>query len=430
MSASQGRNRSIAVVWLVIFLDLLGFGIVIPSLAYYVAAYPIPGAAIEAGALLGITDPSAIFVGMLQTAYSGLQLFAAPAWGRLSDRIGRKPVLLVSVAGFSAAWLAFAWAPTVLWLVATRALAGLFGANISTAQAYMADAFPPDKRAKGMGLIGMAFGLGFVLGPLAGALLASDTAVGLFTADAEQFDTYRRVLPAVVAAGLSAAAFITGVVFLKEARSPGATTPAPASPTVTGLRGRVARLLLVYFTMIFGFAGIETMFSQFNLQVLGVQQQTNSLVFAVVGITMAVVQGGLIGKVTRRFGSHAVLRFGLVGLGGFMFLYGAQGQLQVGLWGLIFISAGMAACLSLANPSVLALVSEASHADRQGAAMGVTSSAATLGRALGPLLAGVLFARLGPDWPFTVGAMLIWLSLLSLPRRVPVRLQGPDQAVD
>lgn len=414
MTESASR-KSIGVVWAVIFLDLLGFGIVIPSLAYYVAAYPVPELAVDIGARLGITDPSAIFVGMLQTAYSGMQLFAAPLWGRLSDKVGRKPVLLVSVGGFALAWLAFAWAPSVWWLVATRALAGAFGANISTAQAYMADAFPPQKRAKGMGLIGMAFGLGFVLGPMIGAVLSSDSVVAYFAPGPEAFDAYRRVLPAVVAAGLSGLAFVTGLVFITEVRRPKSNP----SQTTGKVRGTIARLLVVYFVMIFGFAGIETMFSQFNLLVLGVQQQTNSLVFASVGLTMAVVQGGLIGRVTRRFGSRAVLRFGLFFLGGFMLLYGLQGGLQGGVPLLIFISVGLAASLSLSNPSVLAMVSEVSDAGSQGAAMGVTASAATLGRALGPLVAGLLFARLGPSWPFLVGAGLIWLSLLALPRRAP-----------
>ncbi len=406
-------RKSIAVVWAVIFLDLLGFGIVIPSLAYYVSAYPVPELALNLGQSFGITDPSAIFVGMLQTAYSGMQLFAAPLWGRLSDKVGRKPVLLVSVGGFAIAWLAFAWAPNVWWLVATRGLAGAFGANISTAQAYMADAFPPEKRAKGMGLIGMAFGLGFVLGPMIGALLSSDSVVAYFAPGPEAFDAYRRVLPAVAASGLSAVAFITGLIFVTEVQRP----RVEAQRSSSHVRGRIARLLVVYFVMILGFAGIETMFSQFNLLVLGVKQQTNSMVFASVGLTMAVVQGGLIGRVTRRFGSRAVLRFGLLFLGGFMLLYGLQEGLHGGVPLLIFISVGLAGSLSLSNPSVLAMVSEASDAGRQGAAMGITASAATLGRALGPLLAGVLFARLGPSWPFVVGAGLIWLSLLVLPTR-------------
>lgn len=411
------RRRSLAVVWLVIFLDLLGFGIVIPSLAYYVAAYPVPGFARAAGGWLGVDDPSAIFVGMLQTAYSGVQFFAAPLWGRISDRVGRKPVLLVSVGGFSLAWLTFAWAPSLLWLVAARALAGLFGANVSTAQAYMADAFPPDKRAKGMGLVGMAFGFGFVFGPLLGALLATDAAVSLF-AEPEAFDTYRRVLPALTAAGLSGCAFVTGLLFLKEARTP--RSAAGARPSPRAARGRFARLLLVYFAVITGFAGIETMFGQFNLQVLGVEQEDNALVFAAIGITMAVVQGGFIGRLSRRFGSPVVLRAGLALLGACMLLYGWQDRLlEPAYSNLVLVSIGLAASLSLTNPSVLALVSEAATDGRQGAAMGLTASAATLGRTVGPLLAGVLFARLGPAWPFTVGAALVWGGLFVLPPRRP-----------
>lgn len=416
MTEASERRAGIAIVWLVIFLDFLGFGIVIPSLAYYVAAYPIPGFARAAGAAIGLDDPSAIFVGLLQTAYSGLQFFAAPVWGRLSDRVGRKPVLLVSVVGFSLAWVAFAWAPTVLWLLAARALAGLFGANISTAQAYMADAFPPERRAKGMGLIGMAFGFGFVLGPLAGAALATDAVVATFAPGPEAFDTYRRVLPALAAAGLSALAFFTGLVFLREVRAPRQSAPEGPKPRI--LQGPFARYLLVYVAVLTGFAGIETMFGQFNLQVLGVPQRDNSLIFAAIGITMAVVQGGLIGRLAKRFGSRAVLRVGLGLLGGLMLVYGWQDHLLDGAYStLVLISMGLAVGISLTNPSVLALVSESADDARQGAAMGLTSSAATLGRTVGPLIAGVLFARLGPAWPFTVGGLLVWASLLVLPRR-------------
>jgi len=417
MDDPKRRKRAIAVVWLVIFIDFLGFGIVIPSLAYYVAAYPVPDFARAAGAALGVDDPSAIFVGMLQTAYSGLQFFAAPMWGRVSDRVGRKPVLLVSVAGFSMAWLAFAWAPTVLWLVAARGLAGLFGANVSTAQAYMADAFPPERRAKGMGLIGMAFGFGFVLGPLLGALLASDLVVSRVAPSPEAFDTYRRVLPALCAAGLSATAFVTGLFFLVEAREPTGARAGPRPEAHVG-HGRFARYLLVYFVVISGFAGIETMFGQFNLQVLGVPQRDNSLLFAAIGVTMAVVQGGLMGRLSRRFGSPNVLRVGLVVLGALMLTYGWQDRLLDGSYStLLLISIGLSLGISLTNPSVLALVSEAASDDRQGAAMGLTASAATFGRTVGPLLAGVLFARLGPAWPFTVGGLLVWGSLLALPPR-------------
>ena len=223
-------KKGVFVVFAVIFVDILGFGIVIPNLAYYVAAYPMPDAALAAFGTFGMADPSAVFVGLLQTAYSGLQLVAAPLWGRLSDRVGRKPVLLVSLAGFSAAWVVFAFAPSLGILVAARALAGAFGANVSTAQAYVADVYPAGERAKGMGLVGMAFGLGFVLGPVIGAALASDLVIGLFHGAPDEL---RRTVPALAAAGLSATATVMGVLFLRESHPRGsspAAAPAAVSP--------------------------------------------------------------------------------------------------------------------------------------------------------------------------------------------------------
>ncbi|MCA9555119.1 MAG: MFS transporter [Myxococcales bacterium] len=414
-------RKSVGVVFAVIFVDILGFGIVIPNLAYYVAAYPMPEAVQGWFHIFGVKDPSAVFVGLLQTAYSGLQLVAAPLWGRLSDRIGRKPVLLFSLGGFSVAWAIFAFAPTLGILVAARSLAGAFGANVSTAQAYMADVFPAGERAKGMGLVGMAFGLGFVLGPVIGALLASDVVIGLFDGPP---DVLRRTVPALAAAGLSATATVLGLVFLKESHPRGsapAAAMAPRRPLGERLRaalhGAYGRYLFAYFAVIMGFSGLETMFSQFNLQVLGLTQQSNTLVFAVVGLTLAVVQGGLIGRLTARYGSPGILRVGMVILALFTAAYGWQGYLPSGgLALLILIIIGSATGMSLTNPSVLGLISNLADPSKQGATMGITASAATLGRTLGPLVAGLLYARMGPPWPFTVGAALAVVALMLLPR--------------
>jgi DHA1 family tetracycline resistance protein-like MFS transporter len=419
MSPPASR-KSVGVVFAVIFVDILGFGIVIPNLAYYVAAYPVPGVVQGWFQFFGMADPSAVFVGMLQTAYSGLQLVAAPLWGRLSDRVGRKPVLLVSLGGFSLAWAVFAFAPNLAVLVAARAIAGAFGANISTAQAYMADVFPAGERAKGMGLVGMAFGLGFVLGPVIGALLASDVVIGLFSGAPDEL---RRTVPALAAAGLSATATVLGVLFLKESHPRGQAAVAPAAPPASlatraraALHGAFGRYLFAYFAVIMGFSGLETMFSQFNLQVLKLPQQTNTLVFAVVGVTMAVVQGGLIGRLTARFGSPKILRVGMLLLALFTAAYGWQGDLPMHGMGLVvLITIGTATGMSLTNPSVLGLISNLADPARQGATMGITASAATLGRTLGPLVAGVLYARLGPEWPFSVGAALAVVALMLLP---------------
>ena len=191
----------------------------------------------------------------------------------------------------------------------------------------------------------------------------------------------------------------------------------PGDARTPELRYAYGRYLFAYFAVIMGFSGLETMFSQFNLQVLGLNQQSNTLVFAVVGLTLAVVQGGLIGRLTARYGSPGILRVGMVILALFTAAYGWQGYLPSGgLALLILIIIGSATGMSLTNPSVLGLISNLADPSKQGATMGITASAATLGRTLGPLVAGLLYARMGPPWPFTVGAALAVVALMLLPR--------------
>lgn len=429
-------RRGVGVVWAVIFVDLLGFGIVLPSLAYYVHMFPVPAVAAELGARLGVEDVGAVFVGLIQTAYSLLQLVCAPLWGRLSDRIGRKPVLTATMAGFAIAWTLFAFAPSLAWLLAARALAGAFGANVSTAQAYIADVYPPEQRARGMGLIGMAFGLGFVFGPAIGALLASDVVVTrLF--DAGSLDRGRLMLPALFSAGFSLVAF--GIALLRLPES----LPPSMRSTSRGGRSELAELVLavkqpgigpmlfVYFIIVAGFANMETMFSQFNLDVLALPQSANGLVFTLIGLTMAVVQGLLVGRLTARFGSARVLGVGLASLALAMTLFGFQVRLNPGLpplaW-LCLTAALVSSTFSACNPSVLALIASLARQRAIGGTMGFTSSSATLGRIIGPLAGGVIYGAVGPEWPFQLGAALIALALLVFVGLAPYRAAPPAAA--
>src|ERR671924_170907 len=152
---SSEQRRGVFVVWLIIFIDLMGFGIVLPSLPYFVRIFEVPEWADAVARAVGLErSRGGVLVGMILTAYSLCQFIFAPIWGRLSDKVGRRPILALSTSGFAATWVMFAFAPGFTWLLISRALAGVCAANISTAQAYMADVFPPERRAKGMGLIG------------------------------------------------------------------------------------------------------------------------------------------------------------------------------------------------------------------------------------------------------------------------------------
>ncbi len=412
-------------VWTVIFLDLLGFGIVIPSLAYFVKLFPVPEVAMALGAKLGIADPAALFVGAIQTSYSLFQFVCAPLWGGLSDRIGRKPVLVMTMLGFTGAWLLFAFAPSLWFLMISRALSGAFGANVATAQAYIGDVYPPDQRAKGMGLIGMAFGLGFVFGPALGALLSSDLLLSQWFSGAE-LERGRILVPGLFAAGASFLAFGVGLLLMPESLPPSLRNSkrGPQDNRILALlkglrRPKLGALLLVYFSVVFGFASLESMFSQFNLDRLKLPQSANGWVFTAIGVVLAVVQGGLIGPLTRRFGSRSVLSFGLLGLALLLGGFGFHTQLNPGfgvLTWLVIWSMANSACFSLCNPSVLGLVSELTDPSTRGETMGLTASAATLGRILGPLLAGAIYVRAGPQWPFVAGGVSVAAAWVLLRR--------------
>jgi MFS family permease len=420
-------RKSVFIVWLVIFLDLLGFGIVLPSLAYFVHVYTVPEIAARAGAYLGMRDVAAVFVGLIQASYSVCQLVFAPLWGRLSDRVGRRPVLSASMGGFTIAWICFAFAPSMGWLLVARLLAGAFGANISTAQAYMADTFPAEERAKGMGLIGMAFGLGFVFGPAFGALLASDTIISIFVdRSSGAFERAHVLVPALFAASFSALAFLLAVFGLKESLVDGSRAQKTASwgreliEPFRALRDKsMGAMLIVYFMITTGFANIETMFSQYNYDVLKLPQSTNGLVFTAIGLTLAVVQGGMIGRLTARFGSAKMLSVGLIGLSTTMVAFGFQRALNPGLpttaW-LLLNSISIGVFNSFSNPSVLAIVSTLAKNTTQGGTMGLTASSGTLGRIVGPMIGGVIYASFGPEWPFAVGAAMIVVALCLFQR--------------
>ncbi|GIK51550.1 MAG: tetracycline resistance MFS efflux pump [Planctomycetota bacterium] len=415
-------RRGVFVVWFVIFLDLLGFGIILPSLAYYVGIFHVPGWATEFSAGFGVTDPQAVFVGLIQTVFSLCQFVFAPLWGRLSDRVGRKPVLMASMAGFALAWLMFAFAPSLIFLLLARALAGVFAANLSTAQAYMADVFPPERRAKGMGLIGMAFGMGFVLGPAIGAVLVSGPVLGLFFEPGTPgYARGHLLVPALFAAALSLAAL--GLAALKLSES----LPVEARANPRQRKGQVAELLealrkpaigpmlVVYFVATAGFANLEAMFSQFNKDHLGLPQSTNMWVFTCIGVTIALVQGGLIGRLTKALGSPRLLLLGQLGLALAMIWFGFQMEWSLGINAtllVILVSVLIGAFSAVSNPSLLTIISTHASRSTQGGTMGFTASSATLGRIVGPLMGGVIYAKWGPQWPFVAGAALIFLGTL------------------
>jgi DHA1 family tetracycline resistance protein-like MFS transporter len=374
-------------LFLIVFIDLVGFGLVIPLLPFY---------AVRFGA-------SPQQVTLLLAIYSLMQLFTAPLWGRLSDRVGRRPVLIVSMAAsvFAYLWIGSA---TALWmLLAARALAGACAGNIAAAQAYIADITKPEERAKGMGLIGAAFGLGFIIGPALGGLLAGNDPA---TADIET--------PAWVAAGLSLVA-LCGVVLLLPESLPADRrgVRGPRRSRLSAIwdvlrRPVLSRLILIFFLVILAFAGMESTFALWAIEQFGWGPRQVGYVFAYVGVLSATLQGGLIGPLTRRFGEERLLLYGLALIGiGLMVVTVARSVAVLAL----AVSA-LALGMGLTQPSLNSLISRRAGREEQGEVLGVSQSVGSLSRVLGPAAAGFFFAGFGRNASFFWGAALVGGALL------------------
>lgn len=375
-----------AVLFLIVFIDLVGFGLVIPLLPFYAERF----------------GASPLQMTLLFAVYSLMSMLAAPVWGRLSDRVGRRPVLMASMA---AAALAYLWLglATRLWMVfAARAFAGICAGNIAAAQAYIADVTPPEKRARGMGMIGAAFGLGFIIGPVIGGLVAGND---LKTADL--------ATPGLIAAGLSAAALLGVLFLLRESLS--------ASGRGRDTRGRLAalsaalrqptltRLLAVFFLVILAFSGMETTFAWWAIDQFGWGPRPIGFVFFYVGLLSAAMQGGLIGPLTKRFGEERLMLCGLVLIALGLLVLPFAREIPLLIVALTLLALGMGAM----QPSLNSLISRRAAPERQGEVMGVAQSVAALSRVLGPIVAGALFSGLGRSSPFLWGALLVALALLT-----------------
>ncbi len=408
MSSPQPTAKKVLpIVFLTILLDLLGFGLVIPIAPFYAQHF---GASPTVITLLGAT-------------YSLMQLIFMPMWGRLSDRIGRRPVILMSVAVSCVGYLWFGLATQLWMLFAARLLAGFGNANIGAAQAVIADTTAPSERARGMGMIGAAFGIGFVLGPVFGGILGKiDLA-----------------LPSYVAAGLGLVNLILAFIRLPETRDPEHIERRKALPPgALGMllkKPSVVRLLLVTFTVTTGFALMEQI-SGLYIQSIWAPVPPNSTaeqidllhkhaavlstsVLAAVGLTMVIVQGGLIGRLVKRFGEGALLRFGTATV-----TIGLLGMVAVGTigWypGMFIASVVLAAGSALNTPSATSLLSQHAQAEQQGGLLGVGQSMAAAGRVLGPFVAGGLF-ELNRPLPLMVGAVLTAIAfVLALGVGAPV----------
>ena len=378
-------SKQLGVVFAVVFIDLLGFGIVLPLLPTYATVFHVSPAAI----------------GFLVTSFSLLQLVAVPLWGGVSDRFGRRPVLIVGLVGSTASYVLFAVAHSYWTLLVSRIVAGAMGATIGVAQAYIADVTPPERRAHAMGVLGAAFAMGFILGPALGGVLSAHS--------------YSSA--GVVAAALCAANAVGALLWLPETPRHG------AGRSERGPLGALTAPLAASFLLTASFAVIHVTLPLFGRDVWHDSTRQMGMLFAYMGIVSAIVQGGVVGRLAPRVGERRLAAAGALLLAvGLALVPEATARLPFYL-ALGVLSAGSA----LATPSVYAAVSRGASAAQQGAALGITQTASTLGRIVGPTLAGFLIGASGLRAPFWAGAVLgllgmaAALALARAPRAEPTR---------
>jgi DHA1 family tetracycline resistance protein-like MFS transporter len=417
-------RKALFTIFLIVFIDLVGFGIMLPNQQYY-------------GELFGIEN--VFFLTLIGPAYSFFQFLFAPILGKWSDRIGRRPALIISQIGtligyfilYAAHFQIAAHAQFAIFLLYfSRVLDGITGGNISIASAYIADIMPPEKRAKGMGLIGAALGLGFMFGPFIGGTVGKH--FGL------------EYVP-IAAAAFSFAALLSTIFFLPESLPIERRVQARVEPYASifhavidrlfGIRHALARptigaLIAMSFVNGFAFAGMEQTFSLLIQErgKLSAKEASGAAgyIFGTIGVIIIVVQGGLIGRLTKRLGESALVLIGpiLIAIG--LALVGSSGSLFLGVWAQIILgSCCMALGSSLFNPSIQSLISRHAAGHEQGEVLGAAQGMSSLARAIGPLLAGFLFWYFSSGVPYYVSAsicLLVALWAVSMRHRlVPPR---------
>lgn len=387
------RKASLGTIFLTVFLDLLGFGLVVPFLPGVARAY-------------GATDSMATLLG---TVYSLMQFLLIPVWGRLSDRVGRRPVLLWSIAASAMGMVILGFATNLTLIFLARIWSGAATANIAVAQAYIADVTEPENRARGMGIIGVAFGLGFVFGPFIGGELGTTAVFGRPGA-----------LAAFAAAGLSTVNLLLALKYLPESlpaelrgkhlRSASPFNLARFRKTVS--YSGVAIALVVNFTVIFGFAGMEQTFRLFTEDAFQMTVAQTGRVLGFVGILAVLVQGGAIRPLTRLFGEAKLIRAGVFIQACAFALLGMSPTLGTSAKVALFAASGLIAVGSgLTTPSVSSYISRRSDAASQGTVLGVMQSIGALARVFGPAVAGLIYQLLGHSATYYASAAEMMIAL-------------------
>ena len=368
---------------LVVVIDLIGFGIIIPLLPFYAETF---GASPQK-------------VTMLMVVFSLSQFVAAPIWGGLSDKYGRRLIIWVTLAGSILAYILLAYSNTLYGLFIARAFAGFMAGNISTAQAYLTDITTKENRAKVMGFFGAAFGIGFILGPAIGGILAGS--------DPKNPNTF---LPPIFAATLSTVALVLALLLLKDTRA--SIKPSKNKRIVSLIEAlkvaNLSKLILISFIVTVVFASMESTFYLWSERTYNWGPKQNGYIFAFAGLCGVIVQGFLISKLVNRFGESFLCRLGMLMI--------SLGMISVALSYMqihAYLSMALIAFgLGLFMPTISTLIVNIVSEDRRGWVLGVTQSSSSLARIIGPAFAGVFFELLGKNSPYIIGGLLLLLIVI------------------
>ncbi len=386
-----------AILFAAVLVDMLGFGIVLPLLPFYAESF-------------GATP---LQVTILFASFSAMQLAAAPFWGRVSDRVGRRPLLIGSLFASSFSYLLFGLAHSFWLLLLSRMAAGAAGGTITIAQAYVADTTAHDERARGMGHLGAASGLGVMLGPAVGGAASQWWGLGA---------------PGFVAAGFCALNGLAAFFFVAESHHKEHRTLRGQAGTLSGwIRSMTAYplsvMLSVYFLTISSFTAMTAVLALYLERSFGADQKDMALLFTLSGATTVVVRGALLGRMVKRVGESVTVRVGICSL---LFSLVALPLIPSARWTMLVVVLYAIGAGTL-FPALASLVSRATDRASQGSILGGSQVVGGLGRVIGPLWAGFFFQKAGFSSPFIVGAVLVVLALF-VAQRIPARSHAPAAA--
>jgi len=389
------QKSALPLIFLTVFIDLLGFGILIPILPAFAKK-------------VLLVDETAI--GITIAIYSFVQFLFNPILGRISDKYGRKPVIVVCLLLNAMGYVIFAFTRSFTLLIISRVVGGIGGSSIAVAQAYIADVTTKETRSKGMGMIGAAFGLGFVFGPLIGGLLSN----------------YGYIATGLGSASFSFIAFIVTMILLPESNKNKQVNSVIGRKIINFdalakafMNPNLAILISLFFILTFSFANIYGTFALLGIQVYGFTDLQNGYIFGILGLTSAAIQGGLIGPLDRQFGKKKLLIAGSFFItAGLAVIPYAGNFLNLAL-DCVVLSIGT----GMLQPTVLSLISEVASDAEQGITLGVNQSMSSFARVLGPLWGGFAFEYLGYPFPFITGAAFTFMIFLAAMFYIPKRIK-------